>query len=386
MFAILGIITIIFPILGVFFSTLGLIFSEKNKTIYSILISISLATLAYLYIPPYTDDLYRHHITLLTYTNMNFGDFFSLLSSDFEKIPLLFYFIISKFNRVNLLQFTVTFFTYCNIFYLINKFYKKGDSIFKYFIILMFTFFSFAYLGIISNLWFMLASSIFCIGIYKDYVENNNKSAILYYILALFTHSSIIFSLSMLMLFKFFKHKISLKLIIILVIGFSSMGIILKYLSSNYDIAVFKLLYEYYVPYFENTKFIEDMHPLKLMIIYLIKITPYILIYIFNKNLRNNQLNKISIYFSIIVLVLYGFSSFSVRFIPIVQLSGIPLLSSSFEEIKKGKRYNMFFILLIIIITGIWFIFNVWQARNFNFYDLYNSLLRNIILIIESRI
>ena len=382
MIGIIGILTIITPILSIMISLLLLLIDKKHRFFYSICLSISLASLAYLYISPNYDDLYRHHLDVVAYRNIGFKELCNTLFLSIEKIPIIIEYVVCKIGKTNLLQFIVTFFSYFNILYVINRKTNKTNSILQYGLILIFTLVSFSYLTIISNLWFILAASLFCVGIIKQY-DDNKKICYLYYVLAIFTHSSMIFPLLMLLLFRFLKYKISLKTILMLIIIFISMKGMVMFLHNTFNNNFTLELYNYYLPYFENTEFIQDLHPFKLMVIYLIKLIPYILIFLLYKNMKNEKINKISIYFALIVLIMYCFSSFSVRFIPIVQLLGIGMLTELFNKQKSAKKIIVIF--LVIIISFVWIGYNYWQIKNMSFYNLNNNIYKNIISIIESR-
>lgn len=382
--AIIIILTFLFPIIGIIFSFCGMIFSKKYKLLYSICASLSLATLAYLYVPTSIEDLYRHHLNVLKYTYITNKDFINILLTEIEKIRILIEYIVCKIGNVNLLQFMVTFITYMLIFNIVNKNFNKNDSNFKYALILLFTFFSFSYMSIISNLWYMLAVSIFSLGIYKEYNESKKICAYILYILSILVHSSIIFPLGLLILFKIFKNKINIKLVLFMLILFSSIGIILNFLVVNYNNAIISELYNYYLPYFENAEFISSMHPTRLMIIYLIKLIPYFLIYTFNNKDDSKDIDKLSICYMYAIFILYMFSSFSVRFIPIVQLCGIDILLNCFNQMKN-KKYNLVFLLIMTLIGIIWILFHIYQAKYYNFYDINSNLYRDIIYIIGSR-
>ncbi|MCR5223582.1 MAG: EpsG family protein [Bacilli bacterium] len=383
MVLVVSILYFILPIISLSISLIAMVISKKKHR-YAIFVALSLAAIAYLYVPGSSDDLYRNQ--LVAYKLFYSSDLyiFNRLLTDIEKIPIIINMLVLKMGKINLLQFIVTFISYFNILYVVNREYKKENGTISYVIVLLFTIASFSYLSIVSNLWFMLASTLLSIGIIKYLKDDNIVVGVVFMILSLFTHSSMIFPIGMFIIYIINGKKFSFKLSIALFVIFSMIGVILNYLVLKYNNIFINELYRYYIPYFEDTSFANSMHSTRLMILYMVKLIPYILTFFYYGGFKDDNVSNCSMHFALIVASLFVFSSFSVRFIPIVQLLGVGMIYKLFND-KTKSLYKVFLHLIVIAITIVWIFLNYYQIKKMNFYNFDNGLVSNIVNIIESR-
>lgn len=369
------------PIFAAIISSFHILFSKKKKTIYFVIISFILAIIAYHYIPDLSEDLYRHHIDVFNISLLDNESIRYNLLNGTEQISYIIKYLISLTGNVNLLQFFITFIDYIIIFYIINKILEKYNiSNLSYLLILGFTVCSFNYLTIMSNLWNTLALLIFSLGLYLEYEEKKPKwLCYLIYLSTVFIHSSMVVPLVLILVFKLMGEKINFKIITVIIIGIISLEPILDFMISNFNASIFLELKSFYNNYFLNEDNFSYLHTTSVLILYLSKLVPYIIAYFFIK--KNNKMIDFSLIVTILILVLFMKSTFSIRFIPIVQLAGLPLLCEVFS--KKNKQTNLIFILiLIILLIGVIY-YQYIQIVNKNFINLDNLFFKNIISIFK---
>ena len=383
MIGVITLLTFFFPIISILFSFVGLIFSKKNKKLYSILFSISVASLAFLYISPNTDDLYRHHLSVISYSNMSFGEMLNNLSLDIEKVPIIIEFFVCKLGNVNYLQLFTTFLTYFMITNLSIKYINKDDSLFLSSLIIITPLIFIKYLAIVSNIWFILASCFFAYGVYYDYVDKKRLKSILFIILSIFTHSSMLFSLFILLVFKLFKNKLSIKTCLFTIIFLAMINTIILLLNQYFGhLELVKLIYSYYVPYLTNKEFEESLNPTRLVIIQYIRIIPYLLFFITNRN-KNNQIDNLAMLFSLFSIVLGFTTTFAMRYVNILPLIGHNLIVSSFRD--KENKISIFSKMSLLVIISIWLVYQIYSFRLYKFDSLSINMFKNIALLLLSK-
>lgn len=180
----------------------------KNTRMSAFFYGISVAFISFLYIPPIEWDKARH---------MEFYNFSKILSLkeffeiNFEIQPdfifRLILFIGAQLNiNVHYLFFLVTFITVYLIFKVYFKEYNKPNVIGKYSLLVVPLFiFSISYTDMISGLRYTLAISFIFYGYYIGLLEKK-KSSIIWILLGVFTHFSVILFAIVYILFPFTKN------------------------------------------------------------------------------------------------------------------------------------------------------------------------------------
>lgn len=366
------------PIIAAILSILHILFSKKKKNIYFMILAFALAMIAYYYIPDVSEDLYRHHSDVFNIGLLGKDTVKYNLINGIEQISYLIKYLVSLSGNVNLLQFFVTFIDYLIMFYIINKILSKYDiSNFSYLLIFSFTVCSFSYLTIISNLWNTLALLVFSLGLYLEYEEKKSKwLCYLIYISTIFIHSSMVVPFVLIFIFKLMGEKVNFRIIATIAIGILCLEPILNFLVTNFDASIFLELKSFYNNYFLNEDNFSYLHTTSVLVLYLSKLIPYFIAYLLIKH-DHNKMADFSIIVMIAILALFVKSTFSIRFIPIVQLAGLPLLCNIFN--KKNKQLHLMLdFILIALLLGVSY-YQYAQIVNKNFIDLNSLLFKNII-------
>ncbi|UHO39173.1 EpsG family protein [Chryseobacterium capnotolerans] len=183
----------------------------KNMRMSAFFYGISVAFVSFLYIPPFEWDKARHMEFYNFSKILSLKEFFEInFKSQPDFIFRLLLFIGAQINiNVHYIFFFVTFITVYLIFKVYFKEYNKPNIIGKYSLLIVPLFiFSISYTDIISGLRYTLAISFIFYGYYTGLLEKK-KSSVIWILLGVFTHFSVIlFAL----LFIFFPLTKNIKL------------------------------------------------------------------------------------------------------------------------------------------------------------------------------
>lgn len=385
----MGIVTLIIflisPIIATLLSVLGLIFGNiRYQKIYIFIISFALAIIAFYYNPTSTEDLYRHHLDVIKFSTYSDIMIFEALTTSTEQLSFIVKYLVSLTGNINYLQFIVTFISYYIIFYIVCDSAKINKATkLEFLIVSSFTVLSFSYLTICSNLWSTLGLLMFSLGIHFEYVKKHMKIfAYILYISSIFIHTSLIFALSLIILFKLLRQKANIKIFYILFVTFLLLGPLITFLSTNIDVALVKEIGNFYNNYFLNNEDFAYLHTSSVVLLYLSKLVPYLLIYMFFRKERTKE-SDLSFVFLIAILGLLPSSTFSIRFIPVVQLSGVMMLYRFMNTANKDFK-----ILLMIIMVGLTSILGIYQYIQLNDrfgVNIKEIGLKNIVTIFKGR-
>lgn len=345
---------VLFTTILLLIGTIGFVTSKKHKLIYAIFISFVLAIIAYNYVPPISDDLYRHHQDVYNIMGMQDSDIVNMFLLSSDKGELLSKIVVAKTGNVNLLQFGITFLTYILIFLLIIKMTKgKEYSTFSFLLSSLFAIVTISYITVISNLYFTLSILFFCFAIYEYYINNKKIVPMLFVLLSFLLHSSMIVAIVILLMYIFCKNKLSFKSLLLLVIMLLSINVVIPWLYATFDNTYITALYNYYDSYFLDSYNISRLHSTTLMIIYYLKLVPFGLLF-FMKKYEEKKMDGYAKYVMVFIIAMGIITTYSIRFIPIVQMLGYPkiteYLNSKDPKHKKNKiAYSLIIIGLIML-------------------------------------
>lgn len=372
-------ISIIFafiPIMGLMLSIIGYIINDNRKSniIYSFLIALFLGLIAYNFNPPKDYDLFRHHLVVENLIGKNFNYFFKYSKIvDLEQFPLLICYLVGKTKQINLLQFIIVTIGYFIIFYLLGD-YKIDKKIKPLLFILLssFTFFSFNALNFLSGLWYYLAVIIFSLAFYFDYIKEKNKIfCYVLYLLAFLLHNSMLFPLAILIIYKIFKNKLNIKILIITILIFLLPTFILEFVNSILNISVLKTIERTFNSYFFNNSQMYKFYGGKVFIIEIMK-SLIILISICMQSNRKKitGINGFIILLFISMIVMLLKSIVMLRFVMLIGFLGIIPLFDTFNNLTKNK---VFLIILIFILLIIYFSYFIKLFRYQDFGNLFSE-------------
>ena len=347
--------TIFLPILSLPLNVISFIISKKHKKIYALFTAISLAAIAYTWIPDNVYDLYRWHKEVMMFSNYSLEDLFEIIVIKYEPINYIIKYICSRLGDINLLQFIVTFLGYYGILWIISdcsKDKKIGSLYFGIISILIIS--SIGYINFISGLWFNFAIICFAIGVYIDYFKKSKYIRWVFYLVAICIHISTIYLLLILFITKIIKSKRYLSVVIVSFILSLFIGPILLYLNDTFNLDLIHYIYNLYETYFINANQFGNLHNGVNLYEAILKISICIIyIFITNNKLKkyNNQyLMYLSIIIPSIIALVFNAKIMIVRYSFFIILILIPMIIDYYNQ-KKSKKYIFLIIYICLLIS-----------------------------------
>lgn len=358
---------------------------KGNGLFYSILIGVCLGLFAYYFQPKSGYDLVRHHLIVNSLQGKSFFEFYSLKNSfELEFLPLLYSYIISFFNNVNLLQFFVVAGGYSIILYILHD-YRKISNINNYVFIplFLFTFFGFQHLYFISGLYCYLAIILFSFSLYNEYVKNKSKNkCMIIYVTTLFIHNSMFLPFGVLILYKLLKEKSSFSLFFISIILFYFSFIIVEKINIIFNNNLTNSLVSMYGDYMNRNNHFKTFYSGTLFFIEMSKLFIILISTFFNKNKMFKKLDTYIILFSMIVLLMMTRTRVAIRYIMVIQIVGIvPLV----QCLKSSNKTKCFIITILMLCLGIFYFiyyYKIFVLQDFG--NLKVDFYKNIISILKN--
>lgn len=351
-------ITMFFPIFSFIFNLLSFIMIKKERKIFAVLLAFSIACIAYVWKPGVEMDLYRWHLEMEVFKNYTLNDLFLFVLKNFEPLNYFIKYILSKTGNYNLLQFFVVFIGYLEIFLILDDYSKQNNiKLMPFTITLLFICISLQFIGFISGLWFYFAVINFFVGVYLDFIKKTKRVHWVFYISSICIHISTLLIFILLVFVKKLKKKINIWELLFVFILFFSIDKIIIWLN-NYDISIFKYIYELYYNYFLFGSQFDKLNGGSNLIFGIYRLIICILIIIFyRKNILDEfgykYYNIITTTIATILPILFNANVF-VRFILYVQLMVSPILLQYFNtKTSKNKFFLCTLIFVSILIMGI---------------------------------
>ena len=333
---------IICPIISLPFVVLGLKKDGKRRMIYLSIIAVFLALFSYHYQPTPSEDLYRHHTDVVSYEGMSTDSLMKDISSQPEQLSIIYKYLISKTGNEDLLQFFIAIMCYIILLYLLNKQTEKHAELafWKKVGVWFFVLAGFHFLVITSGMFYTLALEIFALAVYFDYSDKKKLLSILCYIVPIFIHTCAALPLVVVLLYKLLGSKMNLKNGIILSASVLSIGFIMTVIAPNFDIPIVNELSKLYVAYFNNEEQWSDLHSPFVLALYLSRLIPVAVGYFLLKK-HDNKVSDFSLFMTLLIVLLFFQTSFSIRYIHIAVLCGIPIMFESIKHEKFGTIYSL---------------------------------------------
>ena len=157
-----------------------------------LIFSLLFALLAYYYVPTKGYDLYEYYSWMDKMLAFNTNDLLNYIFYRGEFVIMGYFYLIALIGNYSLAQFFPVFFIYFIMFYIIFDYGKLKNKGIKEILFVCLTFISlFKFIFAVSSFRYVLAYSIFTLGIYFEFIKN--KKNIFYkllYIIPLFIHTS----------------------------------------------------------------------------------------------------------------------------------------------------------------------------------------------------
>ena len=383
MLFLLLLIFIAFPILGLPIYLFFYFFDKDKKGIlYSILIGLTLGLVSYYFVPKVGYDLVRHQKVLFEITGMSFSNFIRNISNfNLEIIPMIYSYIVSFFKNLDLLQFFIISTGYTIIFYILYDYRKRINmDLLPFFFITLFTFSGFQHLFFISGLYNYIAIIIFSLALYSEYVKGKDKKkCMIVYILTLFIHSSMFLPFGVLILYKIFREKLSLKLVLAAILIFLGSYVLVEQMNVLINNNITNNLLSMYKSYVTNDDHFKLIYSGKILFIELSKLIVILSVILLGEKDKNKKLNGYIVILAIMTLLMIFKTRVAIRYIMLVGIVGLVPLMDYFKY--ENRRTKIFMLILVGAIGAFYLIYYIYTFTNQNFGNLSDNFMYNIFRI-----
>ncbi len=320
-----------------------LLLIERHNSNYKIILSfyaISLAIIAFYYLPYKAADLYRIYKDLDQFSKYSWEHFFSKrLNGNILQIDLIYYWLIAQTGEPRLLPAINTFVCYSCVFYIIirtAKIYKIGRNNIA---ISLFFFMAIGnYMFVISGIRNMLGICLLCFCFFRESIEKKFKIwHILVYFMAGFIHSFVFILVFMRLLIHIFSMRtIFKKFIYLLFVGSLLLGML--YVNIGYVRGVFNKAEKYITGEFYSYEWEYVIGGLTGIIL-------IITLHYFTKNKKLKKDLRESSCFLIACLIIafvfvFEFTIFHRSITYIAPIIGIPLLMITLQREQQAHKKN----------------------------------------------
>lgn len=326
--------------------------SGKAVIFSSVLMGIIVGIAAYNFIPSISYDLTRHQRLVHYYEKTEVGNPLSnSYSDDLEIIPNIYSFLISRTGNDDLLQFFVVAVGYSALFYVVCDSRKnKKISTLAFVAYSLLILFGQSTLYYFSGLYNYFAINIFALAFYIDYVKHKKLLSTILYLITPFIHSSMLFPIALLLLFKLNHSIITKKTIIALLLLMILAPWFLQLMTSLLNISLLKSALSLYSSYTNHDFLFHRFYHGANLLIDLSKIVLVIFTSIITlRNDRKNSMGSFSLIMAIAVLLMMPRAIVAVRFASLALFVNIVPTMSILSEKTRTSRIVMMIVLLLSI-------------------------------------
>lgn len=339
------VLTIALPVISIPFNILGMmVCNGRIRKGFGLLLALSLAFVAGIWVPDSTADLFRHHQQVGLLSGFNYRQLGVFVGNSLEPMHYLIEFVVAQTNNYNILQFIVVSCGYSELFWIICDYADLKKIKTSHFIIgFLYAFSSILFINFASGLWFNFAIINIAMGIYCHYFRRARLSQYLFFALAVCLHLGALYLVLPIILLinlsLFRKIRISTALLVFLIAV--SVGGILIVLGNIFgDESIFaKILNEKYDSYFVNDSQFGGLHVGWNLYLPVINVIFCSVISFFpqRKERLANEYNSFIVYLSIIVLASILNAGVFVRYGSLMMILASPIIMNFYID-SYGKK------------------------------------------------
>ena len=364
------ILTVLFPILSIPISVFGMIFSNgKFKKWHGFLLALSLAVVAYIWIPGESMDLYRHHRQLFALNDGNTEQLWVYIRKNLEPAHYLIEYFIAQTGKFDLLQFLVVLCGYAEITWIVcdlSEIKKTKRSTFV--LILIYAILGLSFINFASGLWFHLATINTALGVYLRYFRKTKYLHYFFFILAPCLHLGTLYMILAMIFFgkiPLFK-KIRLSHLMIIFIGAFMFGTIVSVISNivGSDSIIAKIMNGKFTEYFINGSQFDYLHTGWNMYIAVSGIVLSLILALYcAKNKRDEIFASFVAYMAVFVLANIMNAGVFIRYGYFMMMMSFPLMANVYQ-LTEGRRIRLLLTATIITLAGMRGCLSVRQIGN----------------------
>ena len=261
-----AVLTFLLPILSIPLNFVGMIITTgKIRKCYGFLFALSLALMAYIWVPGETSDLFRYHQQMRMMSGQDLWYYGDATKEVFEPVHHLFNYLVAQTGNPNLLQFFGVLLSYYGITWLICDYVETRKTKKTTFaLVLLYMIVANGYIYFASSFWCFLAMICIVIGMYLRYFKNKKYLQLVFYALAAGLHIGTLYVIIFVLLFgalRSFK-KVRIPILIAVFMGSLVFGAVLLWLSETYgsNFEFLAVIGQMYDDYFVNDAQFKTLH------------------------------------------------------------------------------------------------------------------------------
>lgn len=345
--------------------------NKKYLFLKSLIFGLLFGIIAYNLIPRETYDILSHQKVVFIFMNSRSISTlkYVLATNELEFLPIIYSYFISFFNDIHLTQFIIVVLGYSIIFYLLIDYLSENNICKLYSIsIMLFIVFGFYAINFMSGLYYYIGVIFFALAFYLDYYKKhfNKASAYILYIIAFLSHDTLLFPIALVIMFKFFRNKLNLKTIILVLLVIPFSYSILNYIYDVYQFSFLVPILKIYTAYLNNGLRMKKFYDGYVYYLEISKLIYTLVIVILIR--KDESIKEFNNYLLILIastIMMMTKSIVMIRFVMLIHFIGIVPIVKYFKTRKNNiiMYFSMFTLLLFYVI----YFFHVMGEQSYNF-------------------
>ncbi len=350
------ILTLCLPIISIPLNFIGMIITDgKIRKCYGTLFALSLAIMAFIWVPNESSDLYRYHQQMQVMKGQDLGFYLSSAKEAFEPAHHLIKYAVAQTGNYALLQFLgvlLCFFgmTWLACDYAETKKMKKTSFVLS--LVYMLVANGFMYYA--SAIWCYLAIICIAIGLYLNFFKRKKYLQYVFFALAACLHIGTLYVVIFAILFSNMKifREVKLPLMVTVSIFTLLFSTIIQTIGNmlGSETAIGAVILDMYDEYFINSDKFNNLHEgWNLYLPLFNSIVGLVVGLMQSKNKSLSEYSSVIVYLSIFTIVTMLTAGVFLRFGLLVVIAASPLLIETFETLNKKHLLLAFYAVIIIL-------------------------------------
>lgn len=350
------VLTFCLPIISIPLNFIGLVLSKgKIRKCYGVLFALSLATMAYIWIPNESSDLYRYHQQMQIMNGHDLGFYLSSTKEAFEPAHHLIKYIVAQTGNYGLLQFLGVFLCYFGITWLACDYaeIKKMKRV-NFALVLFYVLVANGFIYYASAIWCYLAIICLAIGLYLHFFKGKKYLQYAFFILAACLHIGTLYVVVFTMVFNGWKifREVKLPLLVAVFIFSIMFGTILSTIGNmlGSDSAIGAVIAEMYEEYFVNGDQFKNLHEGWNLYLPLLNSILGLVVGVWqSKNEKLHEYSSVIAYLSVFVVATMLTAGVFLRFGLLIVIAASPLLIETLETISSKRLLLVFYATIVLL-------------------------------------
>lgn len=350
------ILTLCLPIVSIPLNFFGIIFSRgKVRKCYGLLFALSLAIMAFVWVPNESSDLFRYYQQMQEMEGRDFGLFLGSAKEAFEPIHHLLKYMVAQTGNFALLQFIGVLLCYFGMVWLACDYAEiKKMKNFTFALSLVFMLVANGFIYYASAIWCYLAIVCMAIGLYLQFFREKKYLQYFFFILAACSHIGALYVVVIVVLFgglKIFREVRLPLLVTVFIISLMS-GAILSVIGNMLGTgsAIGAAIVGMHNDYFVNGDQFKTLHEgWNLYLPFADSIVGLVVGLWQSKNKTLHKYSSVVTYLSVFTIATILTAGVFLRFGLLIAIVASPLLIETFETVNNKRVLLVLYMTIIVL-------------------------------------